>query len=87
MAYQKHVEYHFTVMGDAFALSFVSEKSADIRETRCNGQEDTHFSDYVYTDDDGNLAFEVGDWFEDYGRGEEQKQAVLDYIKENGFPV
>ncbi len=85
--YEKVTLHRFSVLGDVFDIVEWDESYICIEEHRKNGQEDTHQSGAIVKGDDGEIRWEdEGDeMFIEYG-GQDLADAILEYVKQNGFP-
>ena len=84
--YRKNVTWEFEAAGEWWVITGYSDECLEIKECRCNGQEDTHRIGYLHRDEGGPWY-----WGEDsttmlhYGDCGEP-QAIIDYITEHGVP-
>ena len=80
--FRKHVEFIFEINGDFFAIEPNGENLC-IRETRNNGQEDTHMNGYIIRKTNTAFQWEEGESsFARYGY-KHLPNKIIDYLNEH----
>lgn len=88
-SYDKTISYTFELCGEILEIFVHDDTCVEVRETRCNGQEDAHMSGILekvngkwkWCEDEGG-----GSMFEEY-HSKKLMNAIPKYINKHGLPI